>query len=139
MSTVKPALPWHTATLSLLLAVWGVGSLIGMPLALQDVAQSMPLGFFDRCVFLSIPMLILVAARLLWVRSVGIVVILALLILVYLLAALRLYLNLQAWADDNDIAGVSFLESALPFLYAIGFFIACCFYCRYLWKHKLIS
>lgn len=138
-TTLKPALRWHTTVLIVLLAVWGVWSLIGVPLALRDAAQSFPMGFFDRCLFLSMPMLLLISAWLLWVRSSAVLVVLVLLIVVYALAPLRVYLKLQAQGAVYYFEELSFTEVARPYLYAIGFFIACCIYCRHLWKRKLIS
>jgi hypothetical protein len=138
MNKEKPVLRWHMIVLVLLLGVWGAWSFVGVAILMHFAPPSITLGLLEYYLFFSIPILISVAAYLLFSRSKYTIVPFLSLPPIYYFSALRLYpyeLNLAYRPIDIHY----FLLIPLPYRFGILFFLGCCIYYAYLRKYELVN
>lgn len=134
MSQEKSKLHWHSIVLVVYLVIWGAWSLVGIALALHNAPLFMKLGLIDYYLFLSVPILILLSASLLYNRSKYTIIPFLLLPFSFYLTALKLYPD-QLSLTYRSIDIHYFSSIPWPYLLGIVFFSICCIYYAFLRKH----
>lgn len=128
MSQELPRLYWHTIALIGGLAVWGVWALGRATHMLATAPAIIGFDLADYYFHLSVPVLILVVAYLLFRRSKQVIYPLLALSVLYVLLAVRMY--------PEPLSAGDFL--AFPWSYRLGLcaLIGCIMYCLFLRKRK---
>src|SRR5258708_37453234 len=137
MTNQKSTRRWHTNLLLALVAVWGVSSAVWIIWTLANAPAGM-LGLIDYYVFLSVPILLIAAAYLLFAQSPLRVLPFALLPIAYVFAAIRLYPRATSPSSWTTLSG--YLSQFPATLWGSAMFFAlCAIYCLLLNKKSAVG
>jgi hypothetical protein len=133
-----PILRWHTKVLMWLLTIWGAWSVLGIGYALITAPRVMRLDLVDYYVFFSVPVLISLSAYLLFARNRFAYIPCAILPVMYLVIAKRLFPE-QINLSNHVINLHYFLQFPPLYLSCAVFFTVCAVYCFALWRNGYLA